>query len=628
MREELLTGARSYALRITRYALSSANIRIKDHTRYRLDRHRPMLFENPFFTREVRARVRKAWAPLCWMLLLSALAPLSGMWVGARQWSLIAGASPVEIRGLLLVVATGLHAAVCGVAGWGLGATVFGREHQENTLESLRLITASPWVWTLQKLVFPLYALLVVWLAAAPSYLALSMRGHALPSTLWTGMLLAGSVGFLTFGAALVAPPERIGLPLAAERVLPLAQRLELQSVRMISLLLGWEVLALGAEWIGAGAYDHAVRFQIHPLFGVLNLRADQYFLGLLALFLGCALACAWASADPASAAARRLRLVARRFTAAVAYLLLIGLTWQGAHWLWQTLLIGFPAVQLLRVRAELRRARVKGRTRRSEDRRAAGEIAAVQRVSDNPVLLRDLRVALRGAGMRAGFLTQCGIILALGLCVVLLLNSGFWGTSARLPRYYFASLLSGLYWWGWAVVLLRTSVQGAAQWAAERRMRTVPQLLLSPIRGRDLVLGRWLAALLPGLVALLPWALAQGVCGLLVDQRFSPSNWTLITNLWEASMAGVLSLGMAGAIREPSTRRLWLYFAGGPTALVVAEILLLFWSFTWRITWSSSDLTITNLCLCMALVNAGLLPFLVLLESRCIEAQRRRLFE
>lgn len=591
-----------------------------------------MPFENPFFTREVRARVRKAWAPLCWLLLLSALAPLSGMWVGARQWSLIAGASAVEIRGLLLVVAAGLHAVVCGVAGWGLGATVFGREYQENTLESLRLITASPWVWTLQKLVFPLYALLVVWLAAAPSYLALSMRGHALPSTLWTGMLLAGSVGLLTFGAALVAPPERIGLPLAAERVLPLAQRLELQSVRGVSLLLGWEVLALGTEWIGAGAYDHAVRFQTHALFGLFPLRSDQYFLGLLALFLGCALACAWASADPASAAARRLRLFARRFTAAIAYLLLVGLTWRGAHWFWQTLLIGFPAVQLLRVRAEVRRARAKGRARRSEDRHAAGEIAAIQRMSDNPVLIRDLRVALRGAGMRAAFLTQCGIILALAFCVALLVSSGFWGFRSRLGAPYllqlYAGLLAWIYWWGWVVVLLRTAVQGAAQWAAERRMRTVPQLLLSPLRGRDVVLGRWAAALLPGFVAVVPWAVAQGVCGLFVDQRSGPTNWTLITNLWEASMAGVLSLGMAGAIREPTTRRLRLYFAGGPTALVVAEILLLFWSFTWRITWSSSDTTITSLCLFMALVNLGLLPLLALLEARCIEAQRRRLFE
>ena len=577
-----------------------------------------MSIENPFFVREVRAYSRKIWSPVGWQVLAAACGPLMGLWLTSRaeDWS------DPWARGILLATIAGYHAVVCSMAGWRLGARVFGAEQQQNTLESLQLVSASPWAWVPQKLLFPVYALLLVWLAALPGCMALVIRGHFLPATIWPGLLLAGAAGLLSLGAALVVPPERVGLPRASERRLPLAQRLELASLRLVTMWLSWEILQLGYRWIETGVNDQGPRFRQHLLFGTVPIRADQVLGGMLALFLLYALTCAWVWANPASPAANRLRRAMQIVTLSTGYLLLVGITWSGSQWFWQTLLVGVPAIQFFRLAAEQRRLRRSRRALRGDSPRAAQEIAVIQARWDNPVLVRDLRVSLRGGGLLPSFLRQWLVLGAIGgVLAAYLFSQQYLLRASNFP--FIASMLAGIFGWGAFVAVMRTGFTAGAQWGFERRMRTISQLMLSPLPGHDIVVGRWAAALLQGGAVSIPWVVSFLACTYIASNG-EGLQWTICFGAWLLSLSLVLSAGMAGASRELSRWREWWSPSGASVAWFLAQPFLLIKGAS---SGSGGEIMLA-LCLVLTLINAVVVPVLLVCAGQQIEFHRARVAE
>lgn len=578
-----------------------------------------MSFENPYFVREVRASSRKAWTPLGWLVLAAAVGPLLALWLASRQpdWM-----DPFA-RGMLLTMVAGYHALICSVTGWRLGTRVFGTEQQQNTLESLQLVAASPWRWTLQKLVFPVYALLLVWVAAIPGALALATRSYFVPADLWLGQLLAGAAGALSFGAALAIPPERVGLPRSAERGLPLAQRLELSSMRLIPVWLGWELLQLAYQWLEGVWNGGPHRFRQHLLFSMLSLRHDQILGGMLGLFLLCALTRAWNWANPSSPGARRLRVGTQILTLLTAYGLVVGLTWAGSFWMWQVLVVGVPATQLFRLAREHRRLKWSRRASRPESGSLISEIPAVQARWDNPVLVRDLRVALRSTGLRSAFSRQWLIIGGLAVVLGLFLMSQPWATSTYSYRIFIGSLAS-VYGWGAFVTLLRTGLSTAVQWGTERRLKTVSQLLLSPLTGSDIVLGRWAAAILQSCLISGPWLLCAAACWVLAEGGQN-LHWLACFAAWIVSLVVVLSAGLAGAIRELTHWKEWGSPAGAAIAWFFAQPFLLIKMAT---SMASINDGLLILYVVLAVVNAVVVPILLFCGGQRVETQRAQLGE
>jgi hypothetical protein len=583
-----------------------------------------MPLENPFFVREIRAYSRKAWSPLSWQLLVAALGPVVWLLGLSWKWNPESPGSEDFSHEDLLVWVIITHAVICGFTGWRLGARVFGGEQQQHTLEGLQLVSTSSWVWAVQKLLFPAYALLMVWLAAFPGCAMLVVRGHCLPAMLWPGLWLAGAVGLLMFGAALMAPPERAGLPLATERQLPLAQRFELGSPRLLATWLGWEILQLSFQWLENGVREPRPVFQQHLLFRMLPLRSDQIFAGMLGLFLLYGLTCAWAWANPSSPIAGRLRRAALLFTLIAGYGLVVGITWFGSHWVWQVVLVAVPTVQLLRLMLAQRKA-VRGRqATRLDNPRAVREIAAVQARWDNPVLVRDLRVSWRGGGLLSSFVRQCLVIGALGgLSGAYIFSMGRYSVGfSILPM--IVGFLAVLYGCGSFVAVARMGLSASAQWSSERRMKTVSQLLLSPIPGRDIVRGRWTAALLQGSAVAAPWVVSFVVCTLIAS-RGEHLILLICYGLGAISMALTLSAGRAGAIRELTGRREWLSPARASIVWLVVQYIL-FSSVLGRYPFGELDGLV--LCVVLTLVNAVAVAALLAWSGWQIDHYRARLAE
>lgn len=580
--------------------------------------------ENPFFVREVRAYARKAWSPLGWMLLAGALLPLFPLGLTERFSEANGRMIETFLRGLVLFTLGVSHGGLCAASGWMLGVRVFGAEHRQNTLESLRLVSASPWWWVVQKLAFPLYALTLVWAAALPGYSALVIRGSFLPQDLWPGLTLAAGFALLTFAAALVISPERIGAPRVNDRTRPLAERLETGLHRLLPLWIGWMLISVGGRWITDAAAERPLRLLSRRLFGPLWLREDQIAGLLLGLLLVYALTAAWTWANPASLLARRLRTVMQALTVGVGYLVFLGLTWAGSWWIWKVLVTGFPLLQVLRlVRQErVERQAKKSRKPRKEGARSPGEILALQRRWDNPVLIRDLRVALRGSGLLWTFLGQCLAIflIALGMMALLVAGpmSGIQRSGYLLQA--FAGTMCSILGWIAFVTSMRIGSRAMAQWSSERRMNTISQLLLTPLSGRAIIRGRLAAALVEGLLTALPWILSFYFFLLVATQGREPG-LSLCLGAWFFSLALVISVGCSAALRPMTRWRDLLTTQGAVAATCVAEVFLLIWGLV-KLTGNPSEVLL-GCTILFTLVNVVSIPVLLSMAAREIERYR-----
>jgi hypothetical protein len=515
-----------------------------------------MPVENAFFLKELRALGRRQFAPVAWPLLLQTVLLIFPLLMMER----LVGAELEDLRarqGLALALLGLAHAIVTGSAGWAMGSRVLLEEHRQNTLESLLLVSVSPWRWLPRKLVFPLHGLTVVWLAALPSYAALVLRGHFTPGDLAPGLILSGAAGLVSFGAALLQPPQGLRSRLSQRVSVPDLVS-DLSHVGL-PYWIGLILLRLGWDWLMAVAGGGGAAFRESPFFWAV-LRSDVALAALLLVFTIAALGSAFAAAYPASAAAERLRWWSRLLAIGAAYYLFVGYTWPGSRPIFRIAALAGPPVLLL-ARPLLSRSRRAGRR---EDRGAAREIRWLAGLTDNPVFLRDLRVALRPAGLtRQALMNALGLVLGVALVGGLSLvpfagfMAGSWGSRGPwqqiLAQVVGVTLLIGF--WVAVPALLTYGSRSLAHWQAERRQDTLGQLFSSPLSTEQLVRGRWGAALLVGCARNMPVVIAFTLA-LFATGQWPAVRVCLALGLWLASMGLVLSAGFSGAAAQITNTR------------------------------------------------------------------------
>lgn len=542
--------------------------------------------ENPFFAREVRAFGRRGLGLLAWPLMVQALFLCVPLWLMERAAAGLL--QPVDSWRGLALVALGLgHAAVSGGVGWIAGKRVLGEEHRRRALDGLRLITRHPAGWLAQKLVFPLYVVVLVWSAAVPFYGVVALRGHFLPGHLAPGAQLALCLGLLTFGAALLAPAEGMRSPIRS------GKRVKASAAWSDILMMGlpsWialVLLRLAFDWM---LYAQSLRpspFRHAPFFGA-SLPTDQGLVVLLAAYAVTCFGSAYAVVNPADRWAGPIRDGARILGVAAAYVLFVGYQWPGAITVGSVLTVlgGLLAATLVALPSEWRERLTpeRGRRTRTEDRLAGRELARLGRLFDNAVFVRDLRVALRGGGLLRQFALNSG-----GLCLLTVAVTGvgqpFLGAatgsvwSPTVQRLAMGAITVSS--WLMLPALLAYGGRALASWGTERRCVTLLQVFASPLTTETVVRGRWIAAVLVGLVRSSPVPLFF-LAGLLIVASPGEILFHVGQGIWLATLGLILSAGLAGSAQDTAVALEDLFCAGCVAVyLVMVEGALYLWLWT-----------------------------------------------
>jgi hypothetical protein len=511
-----------------------------------------MSIENPFFLKELRALGRRRFAPIGWALLLQSFLLLFPLLIVERL--LGSELEPVQARQVLALVLLGIsHAILCGAIGWTLGRSVFLEEHRQRTLESVRLVSTSPWRWLPQKLLFPLYGLLLVWAAGLPFYAALALRRHFPPHALQPGAVFALCGGLVMLGTTLMLPPEGARYRLKLQGPVPLADLLGSFGQWGLPYWVVLVLLRLSWDWLQAAIGAGTTAFRSLPFYSSW-LRTDHGLVLLMTCFGLGALGAALANADPVSRLMPLLGRAGRLLAVAGAYYLFVGYTWPGSGPSGLVALFALPAA--VSAIALFSRKRPE---RKDEDPIARGELGWLTRFADNPVFLRDLRVTLRPAGLvRQSWTIGTRLLLVttlLGTVSILPFvgtlgpvggPGSVWGQV--LARVAELALVLGF----WLVIpsLLTFGARALALWQEERRCNTLSQLFSSPIGTRTVVHGRWAAAVLVGLARTLP-VLVIFLIGPLIALDGRGLDVCLSLGAWLTSMGLVMSAGFAGAARR-----------------------------------------------------------------------------
>jgi len=585
-----------------------------------------MRFENPFFLKEIRALSRKAFAPLSWIVLAQVLLVICAFWPLEYQVDLSSDPMLRALRrgmaGLLLAACHGLG---CGAAGWILGGRIFVEEHRQQTLEGLQLISAAPWRWLPQKLLFPLYGLFLVWLAPLPVYAALAIRGHFFPHELAPAAVLAGCAGLLTMGAALLAPPGGLRSQRNREERFSLAALREDGPHLMLPYWIGLILFRMVWDWVMGFNSPARQSFKTLPFYET-TLRTDAGLALLLFAFGMAALAAGLASADPAAAWVRTAARWTRSLAIGVAYYLWVGYTWAGDGMVARGVKLAGLGVAAL-VFYWLRRRK---KRQRREDPLTARELGWLGFRMDNPVLIRDLRVSLRGSGMRRRTLGRIfGFFGSLGLVLFwqLYSNDAFLGDDNVVEQAFAVTRMIALTMSVWLGLpaLLTLGSRAHQQWQAERRANTLSQLAMTPLSSAAIVRGRWGASLLVGATQVAPLFLVFLV-GLSVFENDEGRLRALITACWVGTLGVVLSAGMAGAARPRLSPLGGVFSAVGLATLVVgAEFAGTIFLVTHILPNSSSSEAIYACWLVFTLLNCVLTLFVYRRAIADIEIYRAR---
>jgi ABC-type Na+ efflux pump permease subunit len=154
--------------------------------------------------------------------------------------------------------------------------------------------------------------------------------------------------------------------------------------------------------------------------------------------------------------------------------------------------------------------------------------------------------------------------------------------------------------------------------------MKTVSQLLLSPISGDDIVLGRWAAALLQGSAVAAPWVVSFVVCALVASQGQALTP-LFSYGVWIVSLALVLSAGRAGTLRELSGRQGWLSPNRASLAWFFGQLLFLY-----KVVFNtvSSETVGPTMARFLMLVNAVAVAMLLGWSGKLIDDHRARMAE
>lgn len=521
-----------------------------------------MLLENPFFVREIRALGRREFAVVCrWLLLQCLFLGAAVLLLEGHPWDV----GPYARRPLGLGAMCLVHYFACVSVGSALGQRLLLAEHQKRTLEGVLLISRSPWVWVPLKLMFPAALLGLFWLAAAPFYAVVAVRGHALPHELLACALvslLAGAAGMSN--SLLVSPESWPGFPVERRRR-PLARWLEEGlPATWVLLLLFWRLVgetlpeALGHR--PAGARTMVLLGNAYPAEQVLHLQVAALVLA--------ALATTWSTANPTS----RLALVLGRGLPPAAlglmYGLLVAMQWARlpgwARLLWA---VGLPAVWLWAHRPR----GVRSSPVRREDSASEREILALQGRWDNAVFIRDLRALLRSENLGRGVIRNVLAFLAIPASL-----AGFtlvFGPPEPRPleavvlRTGYVSTVLGPIFLFTVPVLFALRVRRL--WNAERTRETLGQLINAPLTETDMVKGRWAAcalAMAPALLGALVCC-GLGVITLLQQRPEGLPGYLLSLGFWIPY--GVAIGAVAGDVPVPKPRGWhWLLiipFVAGP---------------------------------------------------------------
>ncbi|MFN3653145.1 MAG: hypothetical protein ACK47B_26490 [Armatimonadota bacterium] len=531
-----------------------------------------MTLENPFFLKELRSAGRRAFMAVGLPLLLQGCLLTLVFLIAERRLFVMENEQP-GVRLVLTTLGLGLtEGLVCALAGWILGARVFMEEHRQGTLEAVRLISRSPWRWLPQKLLFPAYGLLLVWLSALPFHAALTLRGHLLPAQLWPGHLLAGCMGVLTFGVTLLAPPEGLRATSREEKPSPLESMRRSGHLGLAYWIAG--ILAmLGFNWIRSIVQPGFAPFQDLAFYGD-RLRADHGLAVLMGAYAAAAFGGAAATANPTSPAAAFLGRFGRPLAFAAAYYLFVGYTWSGLGPPFRWLAVAAPPL-VLGVAQLLGQRR---KRRRWEDPRSAVEIGWLARRFDNPVLVRDLRVLLRRASLRRLLLLQ-----VTGLLLGSLALSGFaltplfpipLGLGGTVTFRDFVRVWAGVFYfigcWAFVPVLLTFGARGLQLWQTEARANTLTQLLTSPLPTETLLRGRWAASCLVGIAQMTPVLAGTAVCIFILFEGYG-FEWYLVLGAAFGSAGLAMSLGYAGTPQKSARRAFELW---SPMSLSVAVMI------------------------------------------------------
>jgi hypothetical protein len=469
-----------------------------------------MVLESPFFLKELRILGRRNFAPLAGLLLLECgllLLPLLAM-----EWLVSQGLGEEPLFQRMVLTFLGLfHAGVCAAGGSKMGDRVFREECRQGTLESLRLVSLEPWRLVVQKALFPLYGLGVLWIAGLPFYMAIAVRGHFLPRELEMGAVLAGLAGVVQFGATLLKPPQGAAAVGAgdwrpgAERIAASAAGLALPCLLMALLVL------MCGDWVAAAVRDRTSPFRMVPFYGAI-LRSDHLLAVVLLIFLVPVSGAALNTASPASRWTREAAYGGSLLALGMAYYLVVGYLWSalspGARAAW---VAGLPAVGLL---CAILPVSSRKKDVRIEDPLARWEVAWISRWWDNAVFVRDLRAGLRTAGLtRQSWRTLLQLLLfpvvMASITLLPVVGAPFGAIFASRGPFcaelvsrsaVMAAFFGPIYAFG-----AFGSLGGRAQisWGKERQLDTLTQLLGTPLCSEALVRGRWAASALAALPAL-----------------------------------------------------------------------------------------------------------------------------
>lgn len=523
-----------------------------------------MPFENPFFTREMRQTVHR---PLPLLVGLLAVSGVLGGFILLRVHFRTPGhqAPDVAWTGLLLFLHT-LSAVAAG--SWG-ASRVFLDEHRRGTLEGLYLLPLSAHGWLFQRLLFPVYMILLAWCVPLPIYLIGALGKAVAPALLerFLWLPLVGGVG-AALGTLLFPPDvqERMRKLQSGgsgrQRAQDADLRIRIQLGIALTLLVQFGVLAL----LLGGA--PGMPFYVWGVPRWLPLAAVPLLL----------LPASGITAVATVSRQERLERAAYRTRLAVLGLLyytdigvVVGASWNTLPlWSCASLLLAGP----VGVWIILRRA-----APRQEDARSHCEVERLTRRWSNALLVKDLRVFARFTS-----LTRFAVRELLAVCVSLagLYYLVVWSGRGSLDDFLFTATMFALVGSS-AVLLAELCIRPFTSWTRERTGGTLPLLFLTPLSSRSILVGRLTSALVFAVSAHWP-VLLIGLLALARLAIIAPWN-TLVGVLIYLPVCALFWVAF-GATARPQTEPPWRWRTEDwyEVVLGVAQIIL-FCGFGWVLT-------------------------------------------
>jgi hypothetical protein len=497
-----------------------------------------MLFDNPFFVREIRQHVRRP-LPVQLGLLLTAGSTVLVLLLTLHMWRRF-GDRPDPPDELLYLVLFP-HLLACIAAGVYGTDRVFGDEHRRSTLEALYLLPTDHVRWLCQRLAWPLYLLGLAWSVGIPTYLvAALMRIGAPAANLWLSLI--------PLGAGLIAVPLVLSLPPD--------YRERMRAARMAAGNRARKLDAdLGLCWAMTGGVVFLAQIS-------LILAASRRFGRVAFYFMQISLPPLWAVAlVPVFIAAgvvamatlsrdelwTRRALRARLLAVTVLYYSLLGLvlgpSWKALAWWvqWGPPLL-YPLVIWLVLRSQ---------ARPKEDALAAPEVDWAERRWANPFITRDLRSFTRFSSIRRWAICEALVLLGIYLVLVYLFVVK---NSLDLGSVTIAALSFGAFF-GSVLLVADASARPFGMWTKERTAGTLTLLFMIPSSSREILRSRLLTGLLYSVSAHTPLLLVT-LAGLIWHFATAPPQFGPILLIF-SPVAGLFFV-VLGCTVQPQTAPPW----------------------------------------------------------------------